>query len=254
MPPSISTRPSRRDRPEYCGDGRRSGESRIEARLPRRRSARGRSNRSPSLSAELRAPRSVAGRRPAGRPSRMRSMSNWARRRPPCTISASVPARARHMRLATSLRAAEHRSGIVVNVAAAHAGRHARAHDRADRGAGDRHRPDAQFVERLDGVDVRKPARAAAPEGDREARSIRRAASRRSTPALLPGKRPDDHDRRLRREQPRRRGPDLLQGHRIDQAGAACRYSRSPGRRPAGRPAWPRSPARNRDCSAHRRR
>ena len=52
---------------------------------------------------------------------------------------------------------------------AAHAGRVDGARHGADRGARDRDRPDAQFVERLEHRDMGKPARAAAAEREREA-------------------------------------------------------------------------------------
>ena len=76
------------------------------------------------------------------------------------------------------------RAGIVVDVLAGHAGGHARAHDRADRRSGDRHRPDAEFVKRLDRMDMRQAARAAAAEGYGEARLARSRCSSRHP--LLP--------------------------------------------------------------------
>ena len=55
-----------------------------------------------------------------------------------------------------------------MNLPPCHAGGHARAHQRADRGAGDGDRPDSQFVQRLDDMDMGKAARAATAEGDAE--------------------------------------------------------------------------------------
>ena len=101
----------------------------------------------------------------------MRSTLNWLTRMPPCMASAMVPGRARHMRARNLGAAAQDRAGIVVDFRPAHARGHAGAHDGADRRAGYRHRLDAQFVQRLDDVDMRQPARAAAAEGDAEARA-----------------------------------------------------------------------------------
>ena len=99
---------------------------------------------------------------------------------------------------------------IVMDVAAAHAGRHAGAHDRADRRAGDRDRPDAELVERLDDMDMGEAAGAAAAERDGEARSgLSLRGLRRSggsfTPCPRPERRPDHQDRRLGGEQLARR-------------------------------------------------
>ena len=66
--------------------------------------------------------------------------------------------------------AAEDRAAVIVDFGPSHAGGHAGAHDGADGGAGDRHRLDAELVQRLDGVDMRQSPRAAAAEGNREGR------------------------------------------------------------------------------------
>jgi len=50
---------------------------------------------------------------------------------------------------------------------AGHASRHSRAHDRADRGAGNRNRANAELIQRFDDVDVRQAARAATAESNR---------------------------------------------------------------------------------------
>jgi hypothetical protein len=47
-----------------------------------------------------------------------------------------------------------------------HAGRHTGAHNGADGGTRDRHRADAEFIQRLDDVDMREAACATAAEGD----------------------------------------------------------------------------------------
>jgi len=68
--------------------------------------------------------------------------------------------------------APQHRTGVVMDVAATHSGRHPGPDDRSDRRAGDRHRTDAEFVERLDGMDVGEAAGTAAPESDGKGRLI----------------------------------------------------------------------------------
>ena len=65
---------------------------------------------------------------------------------------------------------AEDGMGVMMDVAAGHAGGHARTHDRPDRGAGDRHRANAEFVERFDDMDVGEAARPPAAERDGEGR------------------------------------------------------------------------------------
>ena len=59
---------------------------------------------------------------------------------------------------------------MVVDFEPAHAGGHARAHDRAYRRPRDRHRADAEFIQRLDHMDMGKSARTAAAESDGEGR------------------------------------------------------------------------------------
>ncbi len=66
---------------------------------------------------------------------------------------------------------ADGRQRIVADLAARHARRHARTHDGADGGAGNRHRPDAQFIQHLDDMQMRQPARPAAAEGNRHRRA-----------------------------------------------------------------------------------
>lgn len=66
---------------------------------------------------------------------------------------------------------AEDGTCIVVNVAAAHAGGNACAHQRADGGTGDRDRFDTEFVQRLYDMDMRKATCAATAERDGEGRA-----------------------------------------------------------------------------------
>ena len=106
-------------------------------------------------------------------------MLNCVTRSPP-TISDSDPGRALHMRPQLG-PPRQDRSGVVVDVFAGHAGGHARAHDGADRRSGDRHRPYAKFVERLDDVDMGKSSCPAAAERNGEARA---------RPFVRPGRRP----------------------------------------------------------------
>nr|CAI0336319.1 hypothetical protein SHINE37_40173 [Rhizobiaceae bacterium] len=61
---------------------------------------------------------------------------------------------------------------VLADLPARHAGRPCRAHDGADRRAGDQHRADAEFVQHLDDMDMGKPARAAAAKRDGDGRAV----------------------------------------------------------------------------------
>ncbi len=68
-----------------------------------------------------------------------------------------VPAGPATCGLASLGAAAEDGARAVMDVTAGHARRHAGAHDCADGRAGNRHRPDAKFVQGLDDMDMGEP-------------------------------------------------------------------------------------------------
>ena len=101
--------------------------------------------------------------------------------KPTLSRLAKLPARAWTRRRNTSVRLCASAIDVAADLPAGHAGRIGRADQRADRGAGDRDRPHAHLVERLEHHDMGEAARAAAAEREREASSFR---------ARLPGELP----------------------------------------------------------------
>ena len=103
MPPSINSRPSRDDRPEHGGDGGGGGERGIEVAAFETARPWPKKSVAVTFSGIFSSAKS-SGIASGRNDFRMRSMLNWPTRKPPSTISPMLPGRARHMRLATSMR------------------------------------------------------------------------------------------------------------------------------------------------------